>query len=191
MSEAVEEGGAPLDPVKLGALFIGFLKVALCAFGSGLVPAHRVIVEQKRWMDEREFADTLTICQFLPGPNIIGIAVCAGVKLRGTIGAIAAGSGFLVIPWGIGLSFGVLYLRHADLPVLQNILSGFSAAAAGQIIATGVRLLTQHKGQPTWLLFAVLAFVGIAFAKLPLLVVLAGLAPCSMVLAGFQSTRDT
>jgi chromate transport protein ChrA len=41
-------------------------------------------------MSDDEFADTLNLCQFLPGPNIIGI--CMGAKVRPlTIGFIIAG----------------------------------------------------------------------------------------------------
>ena len=71
------------DRVSLSALFVGFLKVSLCGFGGGLVWARRAVVEQRRWMDEQEFAETLTLCQLMPGPNIVGITVCVAAKLRG------------------------------------------------------------------------------------------------------------
>lgn len=123
--------------VLRGALFIAFLKVSLCGFGGGLVWAHRTVVEQRRWISEEEFADILSLCQFMPGPNVVGIAVCAETKLRGSIGAIAAVSGFVLISWTIGFSLGVLYLQYAHLAVLQNILGGISAAATGLLIASG------------------------------------------------------
>jgi hypothetical protein len=44
---------------------------------------------------------------------------------------IAAVSGFLVIPWIIGLSVGLLSLEYAHLTILRNILGGIAAAAAG------------------------------------------------------------
>src|SRR5262249_38751068 len=131
----------------VGALFTGFLRVSLCGFGGGLVWARRVVVEQHRWMDEQEFAETLTLCQFMPGPNIVGITVCVGTKLKGTIGAITAVAGFILIPWTIGLSLGGLYLQYAHLAVLQNILAGLSATAAGLLIATGVKLLIAHRSR--------------------------------------------
>jgi len=46
----------------------------------------------------RVLSSCVSLCQFLPGPNIVGIAVCVGTKLRGTVGAIAAVAGFLLIP---------------------------------------------------------------------------------------------
>ena len=175
--------------VTTAALFTEFLKVSLCSFGGGLVWARRSVVDQRRWMSEHEFADTLSLIQFLPGPNVIGIAVCVGAKRRGAAGALAALSGFVVIPCAMGFALGALYLQSAKLPVVQNILGGVSAVAAGLLIATGVRLLMPHLGRPVVVLFAALAFAGIVFTKAPLLVVLLGLAPLSIAVAAVESGR--
>jgi chromate transporter len=177
------------DRTALTVLFTAFLKVSLCGFGGGLVWARRIVVEQAHWMNEQEFAETLTLCQLMPGPNIVGIAVCVGAKLRGAIGAITAVAGFILLPWAIGLSLGWLVLQHAHLSLLQNILGGLSAAAAGLIIATGIRLLMPHRARPTALLFVGLAFVGMAFTKLPLLIVLLGLAPISIAATAVEKTK--
>jgi len=87
------------------------------------------------------------------------------------------------------LAFGSLCLQYAQLPILQNILGGLSSAAAGLMIATGIRLLMPQRSRQTALLFAALAFTGIVVAKLPLLVVLFGLAPVSIAIAGITSPR--
>jgi chromate transport protein ChrA len=50
-----------------------------------------------------------------------------------------------------------MYLQCAHLPLLQNILRGLSAAAAGLLIATGIRLLMPHRARRAALLFAALA----------------------------------
>src|SRR6266446_8211407 len=114
MSQTVETG-SPGARVRLSALFVGLLKVSLFGFGGGLVWARRVVVEQHQWMNEQEFAETLTLCQLMPGPNIVGIAVCVGSKLRGATGAITAVAGFILLPWTVGLSLGGLVLQHAEL----------------------------------------------------------------------------
>ena len=180
---------SPGERVTLAALFVGFLKVSLLGFGGGLVWARRIVVDRQRWMDDHDFAEILTLCQFMPGPNIVGIAVCVGAKTRGMIGTVAAVSGFLVIPWVIGLSVGLLFLQYAHLIVLRNILGGIAAAAAGLLIATGLRLLVPHRRRPAALLFAVLAFGLITFAKLPLLVVLFSLVPLSIAVAVNEKAR--
>ena len=177
--------------VPLAALFTAFLAVSLCGVGGGggIVWARRIAVEKRRWISDREFADIVSLCQFVPGPNIVGIAVCVGAKMRGAIGTIAALCGFLVIPWAIGLSLGLLCLEYAHLRVLGNILGGIAATAAGLLIATGIRLLLPHRRRPAALLFAGLAFALITFGRLPLLVVLFGLVPVSIAVAGVEAAR--
>jgi chromate transporter len=166
--------------VSMAALFTAFLKVSLLGFGGGLVWARRIVVEQRQWIDEAEFADILSLCQFMPGPNVIGIAVCVGAKLRGLIGALAAVAGFVLIPWTVGLSLGLFCLHHAHLAVLQNIFGGVAAVAAGLIIATGLRILRPHRGSAHALIAAALAVGGMTLTKLPLLVVLLSLTPLSI-----------
>jgi chromate transporter len=177
--------------VTLPALFVAALKISLYGIGGGggLVWARRIAVEQCRWISEAEFADIVSLCQFMPGPNIVGIAVCIGTKLRGSIGAIAAVSGFLVIPWVIGFSIGVWYLQEAHHPVLQNILGGVAATAAGMMIATGFKLLAPHRRRPAALIFAALAFGLMTFTRLPLLVVLFSLTPLSIGVAYIEAAR--
>ena len=177
--------------VHLGALFTAFLTISLCGVGggTGIVWARRVAVDNRRWITDGEFTDIVSLCQFMPGPNIIGIAVCVGTKMRGAIGAIAALCGFLVIPWTVGLSLGLLYLQYANLIALRNILGGIATAAAGLLIATGVRLFRPHRHRPASLLFAALAFGLITFGKLPLFAVLVSLVPLSIVVAGIEHAR--
>jgi len=37
-------------------LFVAFLKVSLLGFGGWLVWARRIVVEQRQWVDDQEFA---------------------------------------------------------------------------------------------------------------------------------------
>ena len=94
-----------------------------------------------------------------------------------------------MIPWTVGFALGALYLHYAQFGFLQNILRGISAAAAGMIIATGIKLLMAQRGRPIAWLFAGLAFAGLAVAKLPLLIVVVVLMPLSVAAAYLGSAR--
>src|SRR5262247_2254240 len=179
------------EVVSLGALFAACLKISLFGVGGGggLVWARRIGVEHRQWISEEEFADIVSLCQFMPGPNIIGIAVCMGARLRGARGTLAAIAGFLLIPWAIGFTLGVVLLQHAHLPLLRNILGGLSATAAGLLIATGIKMLMPHRRRAAALIFTGLAFGLMAVGKLPLLVVLFGLLPLSIGVAGLEHLR--
>ena len=91
------EQAQKVEQVHPGALFTAFLTISLCGVGggSGIIWARRITVETRRWVTDGEFADIVSLCQFMPGPNIIGIAVCVGAKMRGAIGAIAVYAVFL------------------------------------------------------------------------------------------------
>ncbi len=176
--------------VSLGGLFAGFLKAALCSTGGGLlVWTRRVIVEQRRWMSAAEFADTLSLCQFLPGANFANLSVCVGAKFRGVWGAVAAFLGLTLVPLALALGLGVGYLHVAHLAVLQRTLGGVSSAAAGLVIATGLKMLSPYRRRPMALLFALLAFAGIVLTRLPLPAVLLGLAPFSIAVPWLQARR--
>ena len=170
----------------LGALFLEFAKIGLCGIGS---MAHRVIVDERHWMGEAEFAETLSLCQFLPGPENANISIYVGAKFRGPVGALVALLGLTAAPLAVGLVLGTLYLRYPHPAVIQKVLGGISAAAAGLLIATGIKMLMPHRRRAAALFFAALAFAGIIFAKLPLLTVLVGLVPLSIALAGVMSLR--
>jgi chromate transporter len=190
MAWAQEHGGRPLS-ASLPALFVDFLKVALCGVGGGggIVFARRLLVEQRRWIDDGEFADILSFCRFMPGPNMVGVAVCVGSRLRGPAGALAGLSGFTLIPLILGFSLGTWFLQNADIASLQGMLGGVSAAAAGLLIGTGLRLLEPHRDRPLALFFAALAFGGLVFTKLPLVLILLVLAPLSIAIGAIAGAR--
>lgn len=170
--------------VGLRDLFLGFLVVSLCGFGGPMVWARRTIVERRAWLDDIEFAEILSFCQFLPGPNVVSIAVCVGARLRGGRGALAALAGFILIPWTLGFAIGALCLAYAHVAVVQGALRGIAAVAAGMIVGAGLRLLLALRARPAGMLCAALAFAGLALAKLSLPLVVAVLVPLSIAAAG-------
>jgi chromate transporter len=177
------EGGQPAPGVTLPALFITFLQVSMYGFGGPIVWARRFIVDQRGWLGDLEFGDILSFCQFLPGPNVVSLSVCIGAKFRGAVGALTALAGFILVPWTVGFALGAVFLSYAQTALLQGLLRGVAAAAAGLIIGTGIRLLRPQRRRPAALAFAALAFAGLAAAKLPLLIVVLGLVPLSIAFA--------
>gem|GEM_PF-6389054 len=50
-------------------LFLGMQQVALSSFGGGLSAwSERIVVEERRWMDDEAFITGLTVARLLPGP---------------------------------------------------------------------------------------------------------------------------
>ena len=73
-------------PASCGELFRVFNRLALQGFGGVLPIAHRELVERERWLDDTQFAELLTVCQVLPGPNIINMGLILGDRHFGVRG---------------------------------------------------------------------------------------------------------
>jgi chromate transporter len=172
----------PIRPT-LGELYRGFLGTGARGFGGTLPWARRMIVEERRWLTEREFVDLFSLCNFLPGPNVSSMSVIIGARFRGLAGSAAALGGLLTVPLTIILTLAVLYSRFGQLLGVDAALRGVGAAAAGLVLATGVRMARALGRTPRVLVFMAVAFVTVAVLRLPLVPVLLGLAPIGVLAA--------
>lgn len=161
----------------LRALFLGFSSVGLSGFGGVLPFARRMLVDEKRWMTSEEFNAQLGLCQFLPGPNVVNLAVVVGKRYQGLGGAIVAPLGLLAGPFAIVLLLALLYDRYGSLPLAQGILRGIAAVGCGLLFAMAWRMGMAIRDKPIFLPFTALTVSAIAFFRWPMpLVMLAGLA---------------
>jgi len=169
--------------LSTSALFLGFLKIGLSGFGGVMPFARRMIVEQRRWLNEAEFLDVLTLSQFLPGPNIVNVSIIIGRRFQGVAGSIAACAGLMLMPLVIVLALATLYAQYAQVDAVRGACSGVSASASGLILATALKL-TRPIRESTWQVgVCVVVFVGIALLRIPLLWMLAALCPVSIGIA--------
>ena len=160
----------------LRALFLGFSAVGLSGFGGVLPFARRMLVDQRKWMSAEEFNAQLGLCQFLPGPNVINLAVVVGKRYQGLAGAIAAPLGLLAGPLIIVLLLAMLYDHFGSLPQAQSMLRGIAAVGCGLLFTMAWRMGMAIKDKAFFLPFTVLTVTAIAFFRWPMpLVMLAGL----------------
>jgi len=166
----------PQSRPDLRALFLGFSAVGLSGFGGVLPFARRMLVEQKRWMSADEFNTQLGLCQFLPGPNVVNLAVVVGKRYQGALGAIVAPVGLLAGPLFIVLLLALAYDRWGSLPLAQGMLRGIAAVGCGLLFAMAWRMGTALKDKPFFLPFTVLTVAAIAWLRWPMpIVMIAGL----------------
>jgi chromate transporter len=166
-------------------LFLGFLGIAVVAFGGVLPWARYVLVERRRWLTPDEFTDVLGLGQLLPGPNIVNVSIAIGNRFHGALGSLIAFAGLMGAPVAIVLALAALYARFAENPQVRSALVQVAAAAAGLVIAMALKLAVPLLRQrfATAAPFVALTFIGIAVMRWPLIVVVAGLAPLSVAAA--------
>ena len=173
------------QPPGPGALFLAFLWVGLSGFGGVLPWARRMLVERRNWLTGAEFAETLALCQSLPGPNVVNLSIVVGSRFAGARGAASAFAGLTGAPVIIVVILGVLYGRFGGAPHLAAGIAGVAAAAAGLVAATALKMAVPLLRQRPVLAAPVIvaAFIAVGLAHLPLPWVLAVLAPSSVALA--------
>ncbi|NLS73758.1 chromate transporter [Bradyrhizobium brasilense] len=172
----------------VGELFTGFFILGLTGFGGVLPLARHMMVEKRGWLTGAEFTDLLGLCQFLPGGNIINMSVAVGLKFRGIPGAFAAILGLIAVPTAVVIGLGVIYGRFADDPVVRHLFGGLSAAAAGLLISTAIKIAWPLRRDVLGLFIGALCVLAIAVFRLPLLPTLLTLAPLSIVLRSRQAS---
>jgi chromate transporter len=174
---------APPLAVSCTDLFIGFLKVGMSGFGGVMPFARRMLVEERRWLSEREFTEVLSLSQFLPGPNIINVSVIVGSRFAGPVGSLAASLGLMLMPFLIVLVLAALYARFDALAAVRGATASVSSAATGLIVAMGLRMAQPLMGTGWQVAIAALGFVALALLRLPLLWALLAIAPVSVACA--------
>ncbi|MGC1817804.1 MAG: chromate transporter [Casimicrobiaceae bacterium] len=160
---------ARLEAISRTELFASFLKMGLLGFGGVLPWARRVVVDERRWLSDREFVELIGLCQVLPGPNVVNLAVIIGTRSRGATGALLAVSAILFVPVGIMLVIATFYAHVAGNPWVRDAIAAASAAAAGLILGTATRLLVQARPPLRGVLTGGAAFVLVGILHLPLL----------------------
>lgn len=107
------------------AVFLVFLRLGLTSFDGLIVHLgyfRDEFVTRRRWLSERNYADLVALCQFLPGPASSQVGMALGLSRAGFAGALAAWAGFTlpsatalilfalgISTWGDALPTGVLH----------------------------------------------------------------------------------
>ena len=161
-------------------LFRGFLSIGMMGFGGVALVARHVIVQQRQWLDDREYAALQGFGQILPGANVTNMAVILGRQQGGWLGAVAAVGGLLCVPLLSLLVLAELYEQASSIPAMAHALAAMAASAGGMLIGTAVKSGRKAKLDKAGWLFALSAFAALAVAGVPLGWVLGGLLPASM-----------
>ena len=172
------------------ALFLGFMKLGLMGFGGVLPLAHRMIVEDRKWLSSEKFTDLLGVCQILPGGNIVNISVAMGYDFQGYKGALSAVLGLMFAPTIIVISLYQLYTQFQSIPAIQHSIEGLAAAAAGLLFATGLKMLKPiFKNTLTYITIG-LTILFMLLIKLPLALTLLILVSINMLILTWQQRHQ-
>jgi chromate transporter len=172
-------GGAAAPPTFAEALRV-WLKIGLLSFGGPagqIALMHKVLVDEKKWIDEPRYLSALNFCMLLPGPEAMQLATYVGWRLHGVIGGLAAGLLFVIPGALVVLALSMAYAAFGKLPLAEALFVGVKAAVLAIVVEALLRVAKRAlKGNVDWtiagLAFAAIFAFGVPF---PIIVLAAAL----------------
>jgi chromate transporter len=153
-----------------GEFLATFGQIGVLSFGGPagqIALMHRMLVDEKRWIDEKRFLHALNYCMLLPGPEAMQLATYVGWMLKGVRGGLAAGLLF-VLPGAIVVGLlSILYVQYRDVPGFDGVLLGIKAAVLAIVAQALVKIAGRALKGWMSLVFAGLAFAALFFFDVP------------------------
>ena len=157
-----------------------FFKIGCLGFGGPagqIALMHRILVDEKKWIEEPRFLHALNFCMLLPGPEAQQLATYTGWLMHGVRGGIAAGILFVLPGAFVMLALSLIYALGQGIPLIDGALFGIKAAVLVIVVEALIRIGRRALKTNVLIAIAAIAFIGIFFLALPfpLIVIGAGL----------------
>src|ERR671913_753586 len=150
------------SPYNLSRLVIYFLKLGTIGFGGPVALVgymHRDLVEERKWITEEDYKETLGLSHLAPGPLAAQLSIYIGYVHYRILGATLVGLVFVMPSFFMVLGIGYAYVAYGGLPWMQAVFYGVGAAVIGIIAIGSYKLTTKSIGKDKlmWAIFFVLA----------------------------------
>src|SRR3954469_1847563 len=164
---------------SFGEAFRLWFKIGCINFGGPagqIAMMHRMLVDEKKWIDEPRFLHALNFCMLLPGPEAQKLATYIGWALHGVRGGLVAGILFVLPGALVMLGLSLLYALGRGVTWVEGALFGIKAAVLVIVVEALIRI--GRRGLKTRVLLALAgaAFLGIFFLNAPFPLIVAGAA---------------
>ena len=144
--------------------FMLWLKLGCINFGGPagqIAMMHRMVVDEKKWVDEARFLHALNFCMVLPGPEATQLATYIGWLMHRTWGGIVAGALFVLPSLVVLVALSWLYMAWGGVPAVAAVLYGIKPAVVAIVVHAAWRIGSRVLRHPLLWAIAALAFVAI------------------------------
>jgi chromate transporter len=165
----------PLDEIpSLAGTLPTWGRIAALSFGGPagqIAVMHRILVDEKRWIDDARFLHALNFCMILPGPEAMQLATYCGWMMHGVRGGLVAGTLF-VLPGVLAImALSILYVLIGDVSWMQGLLFGLKATVVAIVVGALIRISGKALKSRTAYGIAIAAFIALAGFAIPFPVV--------------------
>lgn len=163
--EEGEVGQTPVARVPIGTIAKEWARLGCIGFGGP--PTHisllrRMCVQERGWIEAKEFEDAIATTNLLPGPASTQLAIYCAWRLRGAVGGIVGGLCFIVPGLVLILALAAVFLASHPPGWVLGAAAGAGAgvpavalhAASGLVPASWKRIGTKHAQQARWAVYA-------------------------------------
>ncbi|WP_141432346.1 chromate efflux transporter [Bacillus sp. 03113] len=165
---------------RLKELFFVSLKLGLTSFGgptAHLGYFYHEYVKRKKWLDEKAYADLVSLCQFLPGPASSQVGIGIGIMRGGILGGIVSFLGFTT-PSVIALMVFAMLINNQDF-ANAGWIQGLKIVAAvivlQAVLSMGKQLANEKKTASIAIGAAVITLLWESYLSQILVLLIAGL----------------
>jgi chromate transporter len=144
------ESAASLVPCSTRELLAYFLRLGELGFGGPIALAgymHRDLVDERRWIAERDYIEGLALAQLSPGPLAAQLAMYLGWVRGGAGGAAVVGIAFVLPSFVMVLAIAWAYLRFGGLPWMAGAFYGIGAAVIAIVARSAMKLARMTLGR--------------------------------------------
>ncbi|MEM7302565.1 MAG: chromate efflux transporter [Pseudomonadota bacterium] len=170
MSPATGQFGVDAAPPTISESIRTFGRIGLLSFGgpaAQIALMHRVLVDEKKWLTEKEYLSALSFCMLLPGPEAMQLATYSGWRISGVFGGLVAGILFVLPGAFVVLALAATYAYFGDAPLVSNMFVGVQAAVLIVVIEALLRVSKKALNGTRYWIIAAAAFGGIFILDLP------------------------
>ena len=156
-------------PNSIEALVVWF-KIGILSFGGPagqIALMYRILVEEKRWLDEERFLHALNYCMLLPGPEAQQLATYIGWLLHKTKGGLVAGLLFILPGALVIFALSWVYVAFSDMLLVEAAFLGIKAAVLVVVIDAVIKIGKRAITSGYMLAIAIASFLAIFLFSIP------------------------
>ncbi len=127
-------------------MFFTFLKIGAFTFGGGfaMIPIiQKEVVENRSWMKDEDFLDTISIAQSSPGAIAVNTSILVGYKIEGFKGALICTFATVLPSFSIILLVAVFFSQFSNSHIFEKIFSGIRPVIVALIFSAVYKLMTK------------------------------------------------
>ena len=151
-----------------------------------MIAAIKSELVERKWLNEEDFVDIITLAQTAPGLFAVNISILTGHKLRGTKGSVVATIASCLPPFLIILIVAMFFTEFKDNEYVLKAFKGIRPVVVGLI---GVPMIDMIKATKmrwwSWIVVA-LSLTLVCFLKVSPIYILI----CVIVIAAFISWHN-